>query len=47
MEFITEQHQNAPTFNNIYYIQAHDQTIFKGQTRYNLNTLTPYIYIFL
>ena len=41
MEFITEQHQNRPDF------QACDQTIFKGQTGYNLNTLNPYIYIFL
>ena len=29
------------------YIEACDQTIFKGQTECNLNTLTPYIYIFL
>ena len=28
-------------------IQAYDQTIFKGQTECNLNTLTPYIYTFL
>ena len=44
MEFITEQHQKRPEFK---YIQACDETIFKGQTRYNLNALTPYIYIFL
>ena len=36
--------KNAPTFK---YIQGCNQTIFMGQTRYNLNTLTPYIYIFL
>ena len=35
--------KNAPSFS----IQACDQTIFKGQTESNLNTLTPYIYIFL
>ena len=29
------------------YVQAYDQTIFKGQTECNLNTLTPYIYAFL
>ena len=44
MEFITEQHKKSPGFQ---YIQACDQTIFKGQTRYNPNALTPYIYIFL
>ena len=30
MEFITEQHQKRPDFK---YIQACDQTIFKGHTR--------------
>ena len=31
----------------VWYVQAYDQTIFKGQTECNLNTLTPYIYAFL
>ena len=43
-EFITEQHQQCPNF---WYIQACDQTIFKGHTRYNLTTLTLYIYLFV
>ena len=31
--------KNAPSFS--------DQTIFRGKAEWNLNTLTPYIYIFL
>ena len=44
MQFITEQHQKRP---DVWYIQARDQTIFKGQTTYNLDTLTLYIYLFV
>ena len=44
MEFITDRHQKCPVF---YYIQACDQTIFKGKTECNLNTLTTHNYIFL
>ena len=45
IRFINIQ-QDTLTFTDLIAV-ACDQTIFKGQTRYNLNTLTPYIHIFL